>query len=231
MLRRMKSDLAPALLLLLASLVGGCSPVPKCVPGTSQGCTCVDGKAGAQVCSAKGAFDACVCDGSLDLAGIVDLSTEGQDLIGRDLRQPPLDLREPADLRQAQVDMKPALPACTFVSPCWNTCVNNGTSVSTCKSTCGATTGPDCWMLCIAQGVSVSTCKSYCGGDPGCQAATCWSLCIAQGVSISTCKSYCGIDKTTCSSCAGSPSAWRNCYALCDAQGVSTSTCKSYCGD
>lgn len=178
-----------------------------------QACACSDARPGNQTCDASGAFEPCAC------GDLTDGSGTPADLSKRDLSSGPAP------------DLRPALPACSFASPCWQLCLNNGTSLSTCKSNCGATSGPDCWLLCISQDVGLSTCKSYCGANPGCPAAACWSLCIAQKVSLSTCDSYCGHDKTTaCSMCSGSPSAWSNCYALCADQGVSTSTCMSYCG-
>lgn len=58
----------------LTLALGGCPSLPSapCVPGISVACTCADGAAGAQQCSATGAFDACECtsrgpDGGLSL--------------------------------------------------------------------------------------------------------------------------------------------------------------------
>jgi hypothetical protein len=41
--------------------------VPSCVPGTSVVCACANGRSGAQVCNAGGAFDPCQCTESASL--------------------------------------------------------------------------------------------------------------------------------------------------------------------
>jgi hypothetical protein len=52
---------ARALFALALAACGAPAP-PVCTPGASLACTCVDGRAGAQVCSADGAaLGACVC--------------------------------------------------------------------------------------------------------------------------------------------------------------------------
>jgi hypothetical protein len=40
--------------------------VPKCVPGSSQACTCPSGQDGAQECNQSGTYDPCVCTGTSD---------------------------------------------------------------------------------------------------------------------------------------------------------------------
>jgi hypothetical protein len=45
----------------------GTSPVPACVPGTSQACACSDARAGAQVCKDDGTFDVCSCAAAPEL--------------------------------------------------------------------------------------------------------------------------------------------------------------------
>jgi hypothetical protein len=40
---------------------GGAATPAACVPGTSLGCACTDGRKGAQICNGQGRFDACVC--------------------------------------------------------------------------------------------------------------------------------------------------------------------------
>jgi sugar lactone lactonase YvrE len=67
--------------LAAASLFFGCSAATSlntCVAGASASCACTDGRTGAQVCNAGGAFDACVCasegSGSFD-AGTFTVST------------------------------------------------------------------------------------------------------------------------------------------------------------
>ncbi|MFH1811531.1 MAG: hypothetical protein ABIJ09_22520 [Pseudomonadota bacterium] len=64
-----------SLVMLLAGWSGlGCPAVPSdqgCVEGTSQACTCTDGRSGAQLCRPDGIFDPCRCAGSGD-AGVVD---------------------------------------------------------------------------------------------------------------------------------------------------------------
>src|SRR4051794_32454927 len=52
----------------------------------------------------------------------------------------------------------PAKLSCTSTSPCWDNCVINNISFSTCKSNCGLGDGVSCWQLCTQQGVSFSTC-------------------------------------------------------------------------
>lgn len=51
------------------------SEVPKCTPGASQACTNADGCTGAQLCSAEGTFDACVCGSSMGGSGSTSGST------------------------------------------------------------------------------------------------------------------------------------------------------------
>jgi hypothetical protein len=41
----------------------GADPVPRCVPGQSIGCSCVNGESGAQICGADGTYGACACTG------------------------------------------------------------------------------------------------------------------------------------------------------------------------
>lgn len=54
---------------VVAVTCGGCSSTPPatgCVAGTSQACSCSNGKSGAQTCKTDGTFDACACTGTPD---------------------------------------------------------------------------------------------------------------------------------------------------------------------
>ncbi len=50
--------------------LAGCGVLdPHCVQGQSTACTCTDGKAGSQLCNARGTYDLCVCSGGSGTGG------------------------------------------------------------------------------------------------------------------------------------------------------------------
>jgi hypothetical protein len=60
----------------LALAAVGCGGGTHCIEGSSQACSCTDGRTGAQVCNASGTFEACVCGGPSTDASMVDASTD-----------------------------------------------------------------------------------------------------------------------------------------------------------
>ncbi len=61
--------------LLFVVLAAGCSETPRCTPGASASCSCTDGRTGAQLCDANGAFGACICAGGGDAGTLADVTS------------------------------------------------------------------------------------------------------------------------------------------------------------
>lgn len=72
---------ASMLALTLASAVfAGCTSThtQRCIPGQAAGCSCDDGRAGAQTCSPEGTFDACTCSSCADGASYACACADGR---------------------------------------------------------------------------------------------------------------------------------------------------------
>ena len=77
------------------------------------------------------------------------------------------------------------------IEGCFQTCITNKTSVSSCVGTCGVGNGVGCYALCEVLGTSLSTCKSYCGIPTASAERACYKLATTRGDSVSTARSYC----------------------------------------
>ena len=116
---------------------------------------------------------------------------------------------------------------------CYALCAKNLTSTSTCTSTCGTATPTAeraCYDVCIKNVTSTSTCASTCGVSTSCGKVGCFDLCIKNLTSTSTCASTCGTTGPACTECGTAETPRDACYRVCAKNSTSTSTCASICG-
>jgi hypothetical protein len=71
------------LLTLVAACGNSSSPIPRCIPGSTEACLCASGSMGRQVCQGDGTYEACACspasvgDGGISIAGDGGLADGG----------------------------------------------------------------------------------------------------------------------------------------------------------
>lgn len=67
--KRMNRLTLTSLALSVLLLSSACGVEAHCVPGTSQACSCTDGRMGAQLCQTNGAYASCTCTGTMSTGG------------------------------------------------------------------------------------------------------------------------------------------------------------------
>jgi len=156
---------ASRVVLFSLAMVLGCSSKeeggpPKCIPGSTAACLCIDGKSGVQTCNGDGSYTACVCGGVPDAdTGVA--SDVGADSSTGDVAVPP----------DSGTDTEPSdstPPTDTSTSDAGTTGVGSCATPGDGRTNCGASgTESCCTSLLVTGNSSASFSRSYDGISTG----------------------------------------------------------------